>query len=119
MRLKGIITVLAITFFLFFIVSGIGEIILRAKHPFNENQITNQFNPQYGWVFTPEQTVRITNHADFWVEEKVNSLGFIDRPPPIAKNDDACRVVFLGDSFVEAVQVPINQKIHVQFEIML
>ena len=51
------------------------------------------------------------------MEEKVNRAGFVDRPlPEPQKPDDVCRVIFIGDSFVEALQVSNQEKSHVVFE---
>ncbi len=63
-----------------------------------------------GWLFKPNATVRWTNELDFWVEERANSLGFLDREPAADLPAAACRVVFIGDSFVEAAQVKNAEK---------
>ena len=90
------------------------ELYLRTTRPFFASHWPLRFDARYGWTFTPGGTVRLTNHLDFWTETKANSLGFLDREPVAAPN--ACRVAFIGDSFVEAAQVPIEQKMQVVFE---
>jgi hypothetical protein len=47
----------------------------------------------------------------------MDSLGFLDREPSSAIGaPGSCNVTFLGDSFVEAANLPIDQKFHVLFE---
>lgn len=61
--------------------------------------------------------VRVTNHLDFWTVSRTNSLGFLDREPPDPKRAAAsCHFSMIGDSFVEASQVPISDKFHVRLE---
>lgn len=91
------------------------EIALRLRYPFADNTWPNQFDPRCGFTFTPGATVRQTNLFDFCVEQRANSLGFLDREPRPAE-PTVPRLVVLGDSFVEAVQVPIERKFHVQLE---
>ena len=74
-------------------------------------------NPAVGTTFVPGSKVVFTNGLDFHVEEQVNEAGFLDRPlPPLAKPRGACRIAFVGDSFIEAAQVPIRQKVQVRVE---
>src|SRR5205814_6063672 len=63
--------------------------------------------------------MRWTDYLDFAVTEQTNSLGFVDREPPAAKAPGVFRILVLGDSFVEALQVPTRQKFHVLLEDML
>ncbi len=93
-----------------------GELWLRATKPFNNNVYPVTFVDGVGPQLKPHELVQRTNQHDFWVKEKTNSLGFPDREPPSSPPTKACRIVFLGDSFVEAVQMPINNKFHVLLE---
>ncbi len=77
-------------------------------------------NPAVGTTFQPNARVVLTNGLDFHVEERSNEAGFLDRPlPPLAKPPGTCRVAFIGDSFVEAAQVPIRQKVQVELQRLL
>ena len=70
-----------------------------------------------GWHFEPGKKVKWTNHSSYWQETTANELGFLDRPG-VAKRHSIglCNIAFLGDSFVEAAQVPIEKKAHVVLE---
>ncbi len=70
-----------------------------------------------GWHFEPGKTARWTNHSSYWQETTVNELGFLDRPGVKSRHSaDLCNIIFLGDSFVEAAQIPIAKKAHVVLE---
>lgn len=96
-----------------------GELYFRVTVPFNHTQWPSRFTPDVGFTFEPGATVRHTNHVDFWTTTKANSLGFLDREPPGTKVPGVCRIALIGDSFVEAAQVPIDQKFQVLLERML
>jgi hypothetical protein len=94
-----------------------GEVYVRATLPFTTNVWPSQFRPDVGFTFKPHSIVRLTNFVDFWTEERTNRNGFLDREPPSGPPEPGvCRVVFIGDSFVEAAQVPIMQKFHLLFK---
>jgi hypothetical protein len=77
-------------------------------------------NPQVGTTFRPNARVVLTNGLDFHVEETANEAGFLDRPlPPIARTAGTCRIAFIGDSMIEAAQVPIAQKVQVELQKLL
>jgi hypothetical protein len=97
---------------------AVGEVYIRTTiTPFDVNWPI-RFDHRYGWTFTPGATVRWSNKIDFWTATPVNSLGFLDREPPKDEypSPSVCRVAFIGDSFVEAAQVPVEQKIQSQLE---
>ena len=65
----------------------------------------------------PHSEVRWTNTFDYWTVSRTNSLGFLDREPPTAERAaSSCHVAIVGDSFVEALQVPIADKVQVRLE---
>ena len=70
-----------------------------------------------GWHFEPGKKVKWTNHSSYWQETTANELGFLDRPGVNKRHASGlCNVAFLGDSFVEAAQIPIEKKAHVVLE---
>jgi hypothetical protein len=66
-----------------------------------------------GWKQVPDLTYRWTGShlyaADFSVEIRTNSSGFRDRERSLPKAPDTLRIGLLGDSMVEALQVPFEQ----------
>ena len=60
-----------------------------------------------GTILDPDQTMRWTNRLDYdnWV--KTNSAGFQDVEHAVEKPPGVFRVAVLGDSFIEALQVPV------------
>ena len=95
------------------------EAYLRWRIPFTETEWPARFDPELGFVFQPNARVRWTNHVDFWVEQTSNSLGFLDREPVVPKPDGVFRVLVTGDSFVEALEVGLAEKMHVLLEARL
>ena len=75
-----------------------------------------QFVPNVGLLWPPNTEIHHTNKID-WNAPTTNSLGFLDREPPNPERAAAtCHVSMIGDSFVEAKQVPIHDKFHVRLE---
>ena len=95
-----------------------GEAYFRLTKPFMTSELPpKRFVPAVGFLWEPGVRTRFTNRLDFWVVSRTNSLGFFDREPPSPERAAAgCRVAVIGDSFVEALEVPIAQKFHVRLE---
>lgn len=95
-----------------------GEIWIRLKHPemFNEVLYPGMWSSKAGFIFAPHSQLRFTNHLDYWTRQTINSHGFPDREWNPVKPQGTLRVEFLGDSYVEAAQVPIANKLQVRFE---
>ena len=97
-----------------------GEVYLRLKRsmmPFYINRYHWHFVPKVGLVTKPNAEMHMTNHRDFWTISRTNSLGFLDREP--IRSDraaESCHITMIGDSFVEAKEVPIDDKFHVRLE---
>ena len=98
-------------------VAAIGEVYLRATRPFVELHRTFVNVPDVGRMLKPGSVVRHTNGLDFWTTTRVNRWGFADREPlPTSRTEKGCHIALIGDSFVNALQVPIAAKVHVQLE---
>ena len=96
-----------------------GEIYLRLVNPFLDNRIPFQFVDGVGIIREPNAEVRYANwDDDHYVVSHTNSLGFLDREPVSADSAAGCRIAFIGDSFVEALEAPIADKFHVRLEEM-
>ena len=75
------------------------------------------FVPGVGYLRPPNAEIRHTNALDFWNVSRTNSLGFLDREPPSPERAAAtCHISIIGDSFVEALEVSIGDKIQVRLE---
>ena len=94
------------------------ETYLRLKWPFLNGEYLSHFHPKAGNIRQPNAQMRWTNpHSEFFVVEKINSLGFLDREPlNPEQRETGCHIAFIGDSFVEAKEVAIADKFHVQLE---
>ena len=108
---------LLILFVLLALAAGGAEAFLRLTVPFRENVLPVHLEPGVGVIRPPHAEVRHTNGLDFWQVSRANSLGFLDREPPDpARAAASCHVTLIGDSFVEAMQVPIADKAQVRLE---
>ena len=101
------------------LVFAAGEAYLRATWPFAHSQRFVEFVPGVGLRLKPRSEVRWENTLDFWTTSRANSLGFLDREPISPQRAAAsCHVAIVGDSFVEAPEVPIADKLQVRLERM-
>ena len=67
------------TLVVFLALAAIGEAYFRITTPFARVKWPGRFDPRIGFLFEPNAELRYTNHLDFWVSERINSLGFADR----------------------------------------
>ena len=110
-----------------------GELYFRVAKPFTSTsnwprvlylQLTSlnnwppsEFVPGVGYVRKPDIEFLHTNRLNVWNISRTNRLGFFDRDPLSPDQAAAsCHVVMLGSSFVEALEVPIEDKFHVRLE---
>ena len=93
------------------------EAWFHLRAPFTETRLPTRFEPGVGLLYEPGAEVRWTNHVDFWVAQRANRWGFLDREPPtLDQAARTCHIAFIGDSFVEAREVPVADKFHVRLE---
>jgi hypothetical protein len=70
------------------------------------------FVPGFGSIRTPNAVTLDTNRFDYCVEQRGNSMGFLDaEPPSFEAIKDKLRVALVGDSLVEATQVTPTDKV--------
>ena len=69
---------------------------------------TTQADPVLGFVRRPGVTYRFQEEGDAQVQ--INSEGFRDGEWPVEKPPGEFRVAVLGDSYVEALQVPVDER---------
>ena len=99
------------------LIGVVGEMYFRLRAPFLEVDASYAWFPTIGHIFTPNTEARWTNRLDFWTESRTNSLGFLDREPiGLERAAASCHIAMIGDSYVEARQVPIADKFHVRLE---
>ena len=101
------------------LIAIVGEAWLRRPMPFTTSNTreVREFVPKVGILLKPDTEVRATNRLDFWTVSRTNSLGFLDREPPNPERAaSSCHVAVIGDSFVNAKEVPIEDKFHVRLE---
>lgn len=97
---------------------GLGaEAALRLAEPFGSERAPARFVPGAGFLIEPGAEVRATNGFDFRTVSRANRLGFVDREPLSAEQAaGTCPVVLIGDSYVEAREVAVAEKVQVVFE---
>ena len=116
-RLARVLVVIGWNVFILLALSAGVEIYLRLTTPFRENVQPLRTVPGVGIVLRPRAEVRHTNMYDFWQVSRTNSFGFLDREPPTAGRAAAsCHVTLIGDSYVDARQVPIVDKAQARLE---
>jgi hypothetical protein len=90
---------------------GLEAYMRRAQQfPVSEVVTPMSFRPDVGPTYDPGGIIKFTNGIEFWTTTKINSLGFADAEPALPKPDGTFRVLLVGDSFVDALQVPVAQK---------
>ncbi len=99
------------------LIGVVGETYFRLRTPFVGSDIPYAWFPTVGRIFAPGAEVRHTNGLEFWTISRTNSLGFPDREPAgLERAAASCHIAMIGDSYVEALQVPIADKFHVRLE---
>ena len=90
---------------------------IQPRAPFTEGRQPTRFEPGAGLLYEPGAEARWTNNVDFWVAQRANRWGFLDREPLTPEQAArTCHIAFIGDSFVEAREVPVDHKFHVRLE---
>ena len=94
------------------------EVYIRLRSPFlEEDPIPFHFVPGVGYQIYPDIELRLTRHLAYWTVQRTNSLGFLDREPVTPDlADESCHITFIGDSFVNAAEVSLDDKSHMRLE---
>ncbi len=93
------------------------EAWFHLRAPFTEARRPTRFEPGVGLLNEPGAEMRWTDHGNFWVAQRANRWGFLDREPLIPDQAaQTCHIAFIGDSFVEALEVPVADKFHARLE---
>ena len=95
-----------------------GEAYFRFTVPFSDSpDVSERLLPGVIRLQKPNEELRFTNDLDYWTVQRTNSLGFLDREPmdPL-RAAESCHISIIGDSFVEAREVPVSDKLQVRLE---
>ena len=84
-----------------------GELLARKVRPLSTLEYV--VDADVGQILNPNQRGARSVSQDYDVEIATNSAGFHDIEHRLQKPPDVYRIVMLGDSFMEAVQVPVGQ----------
>ena len=86
------------------------RVILAARPPgkSGEQLAYTQFDPELGWRNRPGASV-IYRRREYETTVEINTLGFRDRERTVAPPRDRPRILVLGDSFVEAYAVELEE----------
>ena len=94
-----------------------GEAYFRLGFPFSHNLVHWRTVPGVGLLYEPNTESLFTNDLDYRTVQRANSLGFMDREPIApARAAESCHISIIGDSFVDAREVPISDKVQVRLE---
>ena len=102
-----------------------GEVYFRVSAPYGfaanpkdfYSYYPRRFVPNVGIMPKPNSIATFTNHMDYWVITRTNSLGFVDREPITPERAaESCHIALIGDSFVDAKEVDIADKAQVKLE---
>jgi hypothetical protein len=104
---------LAITAAIAVAAAGSAEVYFRHSQKFTRSQNVwpYRFVPDVGTTFEPGKLIKSTDGMEYWASMRANSLGFADAEPKLPKPEDTFRILIVGDSFVEAIQVALEQKV--------
>lgn len=92
---------------------GLAELAVRVVWPLTT--VAYVADPEVGYMLVPNQQTRSVSE-DFDVPTRTNSSGFHDVEHAVSKPSEVYRVVVLGDSYMEAIQVPIEEGFTQQLE---
>ena len=86
---------------------GMAEGFLRLRPKYTTEEFLIEPHPFFGWAHIPGKK-GIWRASEFRTKIEINSKGLRDKEYPYAKPPGTYRILVLGDSFVEAVQVPLQ-----------
>ncbi len=99
------------------VIAAVGEVYVRLFTPFQRNIQPSHFVPGVGVIHEPGAESRWTDHRDYWIISRANSWGFLDRELISSERAaESCHITIIGDSFVEAREVSIADKVQVRLE---
>jgi hypothetical protein len=89
--------------------------LLGRKVTLEAATIPGRWDPELGNLYVANSEFRYwmwhQGKKEFETVQRVNSLGFTDGEPPAAVGEDEMSILLLGDSFLEALQVEMDEKL--------
>lgn len=95
------------------------EVLNLTINRYRSRFILYQPDPQIGWRHKPGASLRYTLAGEYDVQVQINSLGLNDVEHSYDKPPGTFRILLLGDSFADAVNVPISEGFPYQLEVCL
>jgi lysophospholipase L1-like esterase len=97
------------------------EAYMRANGMFPKDRAVwaGEFVPDMGWRFQPGAEIVWTNGINYWTRSRANAIGFLDKEPAIPKPPGTFRIMVIGDSMVQAVEVPLEQRFQTALDQLL
>lgn len=101
----------------------VGEILTRAIRP--PSTVEYQIDPEIGQMLVPNQTTRFLSQTAVWMGREfdqtvtTNGAGFHDVEHTVEKPEGVYRIVVVGDSVIEGLQVAVEDGFTQQCERML
>jgi hypothetical protein len=103
---------LIVFFISIFIILAIAEIILRIVPIPGIKFNLAKYDTLTGTGYYPNTTYTYRNDRGDFVKRKINKWGYFDKNYNQEKNNSDTRIGFFGDSFTQAVQVPLEETFH-------
>lgn len=88
---------------------GALELLCRVSPPTGIYHSGSIYDPNTGFRYAPHSEV-IYNKLGPILRHRTNGYGFLDMEHQIRKPDNVLRIGFFGDSYVEALQVPLEHR---------
>ena len=114
--LRELFVRILLLFFGFILVAILLEAVLHVYWPYSEK--FHEPNPLFGWRLIPNQTGWSKNEGGK-IFLKINSKGLRDKVYSYENGENIFRILVLGDSYCEAVQVSLAEAFHKRLESLL
>lgn len=101
-NIRSKITFIIFSVVIFFLFTGILEIVLRTTHLFGATISCSEPDNLLGWRYTPGCNFWFCEENNHPVTVKFNNYSFRDKDWILEKPKNIYRIAILGDSFTEA-----------------
>ncbi len=105
---KKFLEILLLILVFFVLILVISEFVLRVFPVYGTKIRCTKYDELVGVALYPNSTTIYSNREGDFVKRKVNSWGYLDEEREREKKEGVYRIGFFGDSYVEAMQVPLK-----------